>query len=700
MRDKRVHQKTQQGIAVNQTSGWRKALYATTILTAVLPSGAIAAGTDQTTAVTAPETIEEVTVTARRKVESLENVPVAVTVLGATELAEKSIVTAADLQFHVPSLQENNGAYFLGAEPSFVLRGLSTTSPGTNADPSVETYFNEVPMLNTRQIADELYDLQSVQVLRGPQGTLFGKNSDGGAILFSPNKPSDEFEGMAQAEVGNYDLVQLTGMVNAPLGDDADLRLSTRFQDRGPYIQNVSGPGMDTSHYWAGRAQLEIRPTSRLTNDTMVDGYDSREQGTALIPINFSGTPYGLYTGCPTPTTCPFGLTQAQYNALVPVPISQQLSEQQAWGPRKVSSPLGNPISLDVYTITNITTYQLTDDLLLKNIAGYQHQRTAWFLSQANEPTPMLDDDFHDRQSQISEEFQVQGKSLPNNRLDWVMGAYYANQKENNSNLNIILPPLITNDIFSVSNTDSKALYAQGTYDLGDLVQGLDFTGGYRYSWDTKSQDVNFYAGGILYGQTPTEALNIAGADVCQLNGTGPSCLRALSKTFSAPNWTIGMDYHLNDQAMIYVASRKGYKAGGFNPTSADNAYAEYGPETVEDVELGAKTQFHLMGAPVQFNIAIYRGDYGDATVAPVLPYFGDSTQVVENVLAGAVVEGGELEAIINPIEGSAAQRLLGPDRCPVQQWRPVRLRLYWNPVRSRAGIHLAEQPAGSRQFP
>ena len=632
-------------------SHWRLVLLSTSVLSLAAPAAALAA--DQpapaapAAAAPATQTVGEILVTARRKSESLQKVPVAVTALNASALEQKSVVTAADLQFHVPSLQENNGAYFLGAEPSFVLRGLSTTSPGTNADPSVETYFNEVPVLNTRQIADELYDLQSVQVLRGPQGTLFGKNSDGGAILFSPNKPSRNFEGMAQAEIGDYDLYQFTGAVNLPVNDIMDVRFSTRDAQRGPYIQNVSGPGMDTSRYQAARLQVELRPTDRLTNDTMIDGYHSRMQGTALIPFNFGGSPSAFYNGYGTFNFIfPGALTAAQYAALVPVPLAQQLSDQQAWGPRKVSSPIGNPIDLDVYTISNTTTYQLNDEITLKNIVGYQHQRTAWFLSQANEPTPVLTDDFHDSQSQVSEEFQVQGKSLEKH-LDWILGGYYAHQDETTENDNVILPPLITNAIHSVSATDSRAIFAQATYDFSQWIKGLDFTAGYRYSWDTKSQVVSFLGGGIINGQYGVPPVN----DVCQLVvASGAPCLRSLSKTFSAPNWTIGMDYHLNDQTMVYVASRKGYKAGGFNPTSAASLFEAYGPETITDVELGAKTQFHVASAPVRFNIAIYHADYGAVTVAPVLPFFGNSTQVVENVKAGATVNGGELEASINPI--------------------------------------------------
>ncbi len=614
-------------------SNCRAFLLATSVLSVAAPAAFAAEQAAPPAAASAVETTGEVVVTARRKEESLQKVPVAVTALSGASLAEKGIVTAADLQFHVPSLQENNGAYFLGAEPSFTLRGLSTTSPGTNADPSVETYFNELPAINTRQIANELYDLANVQVLRGPQGTLFGKNSDGGAILFSPNKPSRRFEGMAQAEIGDYDLYQFTGVVNLPVNDDLDLRVSTRDAQRGPYIQNVSGPGLDTSRYQAVRMQAEYRPTDRLTNDTLVDGYHSRMQGTALIPFNFGATPSAFYNGYGTFNFIfPGLLTAAQYAALVPVPLAQQLTDQQAWGPRKVSSPKGNPIALDVYTISNTTTYQLSDTLNLKNIVGYQHQHTTWFLSQANEPTPLLTDSIHDTQSQVSEEFQLQGKSL-DKHLDWILGGYYAHQEETTQNDNVILPPLLTNDIHSISTTDSKAVFGQATYDLGQWVHGLDFTAGYRYSWDTKSQDVNSFTNGS-----------------CVLVGAGADCLRSVSKTFSAPNWTVGMDYHINDRTMVYVASRKGYKAGGFNPTSSAEMFAAYGPETITDVELGAKTQFHVAEMPVRFNVAIYHADYGAPTVAPVLPFFGNSVQVVENIKAGAVVEGGELEATINPI--------------------------------------------------
>ena len=620
----------------NQT--YQSLLLATTIFGLAAPCGAFAADATAAAA-SAGSTATDVVITARKREETVQKVPLAVTALGAAALEQKAVVSAADLQYHVPSLQENNGAYFLGAEPSFVLRGLSTTAPGTNADPSVASYFNEVPLLNTRQMANEFYDLASVQVLRGPQGTLFGKNSDGGAILFTPQHPTHRNEGFAQLEGGNYNQRQLTAAVNGALADILDVCLSTRLSAHDGYIKNVSGAKLDNQSFQSGRIQVEYRPTEKLTNSLMLDGYHAHQNGTALIPTNFSAIAEGIYNGFVNPF--PALISNADYFALVPVPLATQLANQQAWGPRKVSSPITNPITLDVYTISNITSYKLSDDLSLKNVLGYQHQRTKWLLSQANEPTLLLMDDFRDTQDQLSDELQLQGRSFAN-RLDWILGAYYAHQDETALNGNTILKPLITNQLNSTSKTDSTALFAQGTYKLDEILKGLEFTAGYRYSWDHKQQSATDIGTNIPSGVFVPS---------CEFPGIAPGapCVRSLSKTFSAPNWTIGLDYHYTDKLMFYVASRRGYKAGGFNPTSYAPGSAAYGAETITDVEGGMKSQFTLGEAPGRLNLAVYHADYGNPTVAPVVPYFGNAVQVVENVHEGATINGGELEAALNP---------------------------------------------------
>lgn len=619
---------------------YQSLLLATTVIGLAAPCAAVAADAgNAATAASGSATATEVVITARKREETVQKVPLAVTALGAAALEQKAIVSAADLQYHVPSLQENNGAYFLGAEPSFVLRGLSTTAPGTNADPSVASYFNEVPLLNTRQMANEFYDLASVQVLRGPQGTLFGKNSDGGAILFTPQRPTHRNEGFAQLEGGNYNQRQLTAAVNGVLADNLDVRLSTRLSAHDGYIKNVSGAKLDNQDYQSGRLQVEYRPTDKITNDFMVDGYHAHQNGTALIPTNFSAIADGIYNGFVNPF--PALISNADYFALVPVPLATQLANQQGWGPRKVSSPITNPITLDVYTISNITSFKLSDELSLKNVLGYQHQRTKWLLSQANEPTPLLVDDFRDTQDQLSDELQLQGRSFAN-RLDWIVGAYYAHQDETAQNGNTILKPLIANQLNSTSKTDSTALFAQGTYKLDEVLKGLEFTAGYRYSWDHKQQSASDTGTNIPAGIFVPS---------CEFPGIAPSapCVRSLSKTFSAPNWTIGLDYHYTDKLMFYVASRKGYKAGGFNPTSYAPGSAAYGAETITDIEGGLKSQFTVGEAPGRLNLAVYHADYGNPTVAPVVPYFGNAVQVVENVHEGATINGGELEASLNP---------------------------------------------------
>ncbi|MDB5420433.1 MAG: hypothetical protein JWR59_380, partial [Brevundimonas sp.] len=171
--------------------------------------------------------LDEVVVVARRTEERLQDVPISVTAISQDTLRQTSIATSTDLIKLVPTLSVQQGA--TGAGTTYSLRGIRT---------GVVTYFNEVPTASVG-VDDQIWDLSSVQALQGPQGTLFGRNSTGGAILFVPQRPTDALEGYIEGAAGNYRYGQLTGVLNIPLSDMLKVRLGGRLVRRDPVVENI-----------------------------------------------------------------------------------------------------------------------------------------------------------------------------------------------------------------------------------------------------------------------------------------------------------------------------------------------------------------------------------------------------------------------------------------------------------------------------
>ncbi|HEY8386545.1 MAG TPA: TonB-dependent receptor plug domain-containing protein, partial [Porticoccaceae bacterium] len=218
--------------------------------------------------------LEEVVVTARRREERLQDVPVSITVLNQEQMHNANISSAGDIASYTPSLQVNTR--FGPDATNFAIRGFSQELRSTA---SVGVYFAEVVAprgANTTQTGDgagpgDFFDLENVQVLKGPQGTLFGRNTTGGAVVLTPKKPTDEFEGYIEGSVGNYDMRRVQGVVNIPVSDTLRARLGVDQQERDGYLRNISGIGPDRfadMDYLSLRGSLVWDITDRIENYT------------------------------------------------------------------------------------------------------------------------------------------------------------------------------------------------------------------------------------------------------------------------------------------------------------------------------------------------------------------------------------------------------------------------------------------------
>lgn len=228
---------------------------------------------------TANEGVGDIVVTAQRQSESLQSVPIAVSAFTAEALEKQQIKNASDLQLTLPNVTFTKGN-FTGS--SFTIRGIGDLCVGTSCDSATAIHINGTPLLNTRLFETEYFDLERVEVLRGPQGTLFGRNATSGVVNFLTAKPDlSGFKASGEAEYGNFDAIKVKGMVNVALGDTLGVRVAGFYTKRDGYTTNIfDGQKFDDRDMYAIRGSVRWQPTDTTTLDLM--GYYFREKDNRL----------------------------------------------------------------------------------------------------------------------------------------------------------------------------------------------------------------------------------------------------------------------------------------------------------------------------------------------------------------------------------------------------------------------------------
>jgi iron complex outermembrane receptor protein len=568
----------------------------------------------------------EIIVSARRIEERLQDVPISIAVVSQEQLSKSNITGADDLVRVVPGL--NVDSRYTSETNSFSIRGFSQALRTAS---SVGTFFADVVAPRGGAGAfpggdgagpGSLFDLQNVQVLKGPQGTLFGRNTTGGSVLLVPKKPTDNFEGYLEASLGNYEMFRVQGVVNVPLASWARLRLGVDTQSRDGYLHNASGIGpkkFNDVDYTAFRGSLVLDLTPDLENYTIVSYLNSDHVGSVpqLYRAN-TGTFFG-------------GLAAAQ--------VARTTASDD---PYYVEQSLANPRSLTKqFQVINTTRYQINDDLAIKNILSYatfrQGLRQSVFAfnfaipavfpipgaATATFPSPSAFNPkgfYGNSQDTFVEELQIQGKAA-DGKLDFQGGLYYEHSTPGSKTQNysiavgaicqkgafedlasmrclnastaglLRLPATVSVNSYSIEYINMAA-YAQATYALSDQ---LKLTAGLRYTYDRTRGESSSPQGRFLPDANPANQYVPGTLSGCQVtHASSPTCtigsdrLRSSSKR---PTWTLNATYNFNPDAMVYATYARGYRQGSSAP-AAIGAVEVFGPETVDNFELGAKTSF------------------------------------------------------------------------------------------------------------
>jgi iron complex outermembrane receptor protein len=583
----------------------------------------------------------DIIVTARRVEEKLQDVPISITVFNQEQITSRNIVNAADLGIYTPSLSTNSR--FGVEKASFVIRGFVQDSP---TQPSVGVYFADVvgpraagstPSGNGVGVGN-LFDLQNVQVLKGPQGTLFGRNTTGGAVLLVPRKPTDELEGYVEGSLGNYDMRRGQAVINVPLADTFKVRLGVDRMKRDGYLINHSGIGPDRladSDFVAARLSVVADLTPDLENYTIGSYLKSNNHGVVARIV-----------GCNPASTAFFGLCSAQLAR----------ASTRGWWDVENNEPNAK-LKNETWQVINTTTWRASDTLTIKNIISYAEFRetSRYNLNGENYTNPATGAPvltairtnntpgyYLSSQSTMTEELQFQGGSA-DGKLTWQAGGYFENSDP--IGFTSQMTPLVTNcqdaydqlkagqlaadSIHCPSGTVSipfqktyfrnRGLYAQATYDLTDQ---LSLTGGVRYTWDKMTHR---YDGTSISFPTPTTNLYTCSNSVRLANadGTAPVVIGSLGEhdrckvVFTAksdrPTWLIDLDYKPTPDVLIYAKWARGFRAGGV--AAANILFETWQPEKVDTYEVGAKTSFRGSSVRGYFNVAGFYNDFSNQQI-------------------------------------------------------------------------------------
>jgi iron complex outermembrane receptor protein len=634
--------------------------------------------------------MEEVVVTARRRAEKLQTVPLAVTAFTQATLEKQQIHEIRDLARYVPSVgaatnQSDANAPF---SDELRLRGL----PGT------EIYFAEVPLGNADyQIGSglqhglsqgSLYDLEDVEIIKGPQGTLFGKNSVGGLISIQPKRPTDNFEGYLRTSFGNYADKEVEGAVNIPVVTDKLLvRIAGQMQQRDGYTQDLTtGKDLDNANYYAWRIGVTLRPTDDFHNYFLYDGYwqDTNGTGTIASFVNpnfvFGSIPLGpglnlpLTLGRGPAATGLFNPATAAATAAAGIAaggvslypnISALFAEQRRLGARAVIGDGLQGIGKDYfYGFTDVATWDVSDALTIKNIAAarvFKQLSTDDFTPIGDHVlyigVPGNNQQWQNNEAQYTEELQFQGKAI-SDKLTWVAGGFL--EYDHPIGDSVIASSALTDTFVGAPSFShyriidrSQAVFVHGDYDLGDYVEGLKFTAGYRYTWDFVSAALRGTSGVNAVMRDPTTGLpNCTGVFL-----TDSHCYQSATDAhFSASGWNLSLEEQLTPQILLYVRSGNAYRPGGSN-LNVPADFASFGPEHITDVEFGVKADWDLWGVHGRTNADVFHSDYQAIQVLHNVSFINPNTNtILDNQLtsnaAAATIDGVELEATIVPVKG------------------------------------------------
>jgi iron complex outermembrane recepter protein len=576
-----------------------------------------------------PAGLEEIIVTARKVEENLQDTPIAITAFTGEALADRQVFDTSTLDQLVPNLQFANNAPLAGNNSSsqVFIRGIGQTDPTSTVDPGVGLYIDDVYIGSAVGGTMTLRDVASVQVLRGPQGTLFGRNTIGGAILLTTKDPGSEFGGTLRTGIGSDSLLDGFVALDVPFTESLRSRFSIGVRNQDGYVKRTDGTDLGDTDTYTALAKFVWTPVSWLRGTVSLDYTSSDENGTPLVfaAINESATfprVASFEAGCP-----------GQTSVAQPVPMvadNRCANDLQARGKYRTNGTLPLSSTLDVWGASVNLGFTLNDRLTLKAISSYREMQWDGVRDADNTPLTILHTLYDVKGHQSTQELQLTYQSAP---LTAVVGAYYFDQASNDIatiELNPPPPGIQRDSDNNIVDNQSYAVFTQWTYDISER---LSLTAGGRYTEDRK-------------GSFPDQ-FDFATPNIKQVPA------RQYRDTFTSFTPSGSLSFRVNDQMMTYVSYAEGFKGGGFNShfnavlTPAQQAALQkFDQEEARTYEVGVKLD--LLDNTLRVNAAVFTADYTDMQItfrgpapAGVAPFLTNAGK--------ASIDGVELETTWAP---------------------------------------------------
>jgi iron complex outermembrane receptor protein len=561
------------------------------------PGGSATPPPLQLAAAEATKAIEEVVVTSERRTTKLQKTPLAVTSLDAVKLAQNGGHLVRDLAGEIPNVEVPRGGLTPTTE-TFFIRGIGTSDP--IQDPAVGIYVDDVyiprPLSNGGLF--DLPDVSRVEVLRGPQGTLYGRNSDAGAVRLITQDPTDTLHIVSDIGIGDYGAVQTHDLISGPIVPDrVEGSLAFVHSERdGTTKDPTIHMDVNNINYNAARAKLRVTPTDDLEVVLSADGMIDDSNAAYYTPVVQPGK----------------------------------------FNPNDTYSPLYPVSNLESGGVALHVKYQLTPELALKDIVSARAWNQSPVIYDNSGTSTQYSANFikyheHD----YTEELQLAGDY---GRFNFVTGFFFYKEAFGVDRLTVSLFEPKTHTL-NLTDTDSYAGYAQGNY---KILDNLTATVGLRYTRDSKTFDDGNYA----------TTVNLAAANLFDRFGVGKNLFSAVSDhSWGAFTPKFGLNYQLTPTVLTYASYAEGYKSGGYDNRSANVtiAHTPFAPETVDTYEVGVKSEWlhHRLVA----NLAAFYNKYTDlqqTIYTSTVP--GAPTELTN---AGrAHTDGLELETTLIPIDG------------------------------------------------
>lgn len=562
--------------------------------------------------------IDEIVVTAQKRSESVQDVPVTISAFSEEKLDRTGFDALEDLAALTPGLQFGN----YGSVSFVNLRGIGNENTTAGGDPGVALHYDGVYVGRPVGTLFSAFDSERVEILKGPQGTLYGRNATGGSINYISKKPGEKFGGEADVTIGDYNWVRTRVAINIPINETVSTRFVGFFEDRDGYQDNPfpGGTKANDAENWGIRSHVNFDwdSASLLLSGTYIEagGVGSKSElreaypGTTTVPVTpiagppgFAFTPGGPTSGVPASNRFVDGNGNTVFNDLYPFSEAQDFPESQ---------------DNDFLILSATLDYDL-GPVSIRSITGYVETNYLTRQDNDNSILDLAELRLAENSDQFSQELQILSNS--ESALEWIIGGYYFNENADRRSqffrgrYDVFAANFGVESGFEVGGTvetTSWAVFGQATYALSDAV---NITGGLRYSEDKKE--------GINEGQQFNVGYSVPVGD-----------------TFDDITYRLAVHWKVTDDTLLFGSFSTGYKSGGINQVTnatLDPSAAIYGPETVEAFEVGLKST--LFDGRLQLNTALFHNTYSDQQ----FQVFGPAGPEAFNA-DGSVVKGVEVE--------------------------------------------------------